>query len=165
MGCGLGSPFPLLPLLSSFHFVCAHSFHVQPQQNLGCLRLVCRHFNDFASESMFETIVVHSSSGELKNDAVEWLHSSERPHITTDDCSRLIHQLDTLHNHRLPTALRRAKRLKLFISEFFTLSNREPGITWGPSSAGHRDIQNVVQRLVLTLPTIIRCLGNLRDTT
>jgi hypothetical protein len=117
---------------------------------------------------MFETVVVYSSPGKPENDPIEWLTAPDGPRTTTDDCSRLIHQLDTLnpqHPLHLPVALRRPKCLKIFVSEIFRLSNTTLESTRNPSSRGRRDIESAVQQLMTTLPAIIRTLGNLRETT
>ncbi|KAJ3554800.1 hypothetical protein NP233_g12349 [Leucocoprinus birnbaumii] len=138
---------------------------------LGPLRLVCRHFNDCISDAMFDTITIYGSTGKP---AIEHLRSPTTPNglrTAADDCSRLTHQLNTLRPHSTTSpyhphiALRRAKRLKIFVSELLRLDSLGSSLVTRPGSDLQKEIRSTVQQLTLTLPAIIRSLENLRETT
>ncbi|KAF9443140.1 hypothetical protein P691DRAFT_713666 [Macrolepiota fuliginosa MF-IS2] len=112
---------------------------------------------------MFETMVVYGSSGGLSNDPIQWLAARDGLKTSGEDCTRLVHMLDTLYTKQLPIASRRARHLNIFVSDLFRLHNSTVQSTG--QELARRDLQDAVQRLLLTLPSIIRNLGNLGETT
>lgn len=112
---------------------------------------------------MFGTIVVYSSLCGPSDDPVKWATTSEGLKTTNKECTRLMHLLNTLYTKQLPTALRRARHLKICVCDLFRLSKSMSNS--GGQMLWQRDVQRVVQHLMLTFPTIIRTLGNLEETT
>ncbi|KXN82697.1 hypothetical protein AN958_02262 [Leucoagaricus sp. SymC.cos] len=114
---------------------------------------------------MFDTITVYGSSGRTSDNPIDWLTTRDGLRTTTDECLRLSHQLTTLYSHRDPTPLRRAKHLKIFVSELFRLNSPNRTRYASGIASFQRDLQSTVRRLRDMLPTIIKMLGNLKETT
>jgi hypothetical protein len=76
----------------------------------------------------------------------------------------LAHQLDTLYTKKQPVALRRAKALKIFVSRLFRYSEPLSVDTIDPSEIRTK-LQSTIHDLTTKLPSIIKSLGNLRQTT
>jgi hypothetical protein len=106
---------------------------------------------------MFDTLVINGGPHE---DPLDWPHSHFDGGIIIRCVNRLTHQLDTLYTKKQPAALRRAKRLKILVSEVFDYSKRtrlEPAL--------RKELQSAVHHITIKLPSIIRTLENVRETT
>ncbi|EKM83262.1 hypothetical protein AGABI1DRAFT_125724 [Agaricus bisporus var. burnettii JB137-S8] len=127
------------------------------QVSLTPLRLVCRSFNVYVCEAMFDTLVIN---GGPCRDPFKWQDATWSSDLWMYYINRLHHQLDTLYTKKQPAALRRAKRLKIFVSGVFGC----PG-TRMSDIIEHEEGQSAIHNLTIKLPPIIQTLENLRETT
>lgn len=106
---------------------------------------------------MFDTLVIH---GGPCQDPFKWQDATWSSDLWMYYINRLHHQLDTLYMKKQPAALRRAKRLKIFVSGVFGC----PG-TRLSDIVEHEEGQSAIHSLTIKLPPIIQTLENLRETT